>query len=213
MHALSPYLTGILMAYAAFFVSIASPGPNILAVLGTSLSAGRRAGVSLALGIAAGSFIWAVLTASGLIAILASFASLLTVIKIVGGCYLLWLAFKAFRAAAAPAEIQTRAVEDRGMGAAGYFVRGLTVQLSNPKAALAWIAVISLGLSPAAPGWVALAIVGGTAVLSLVIHLLYALAFSTTIALRVYQKASRAIQGALGLFFAAAGVTLLISRA
>lgn len=34
---------------------------------------------------------------------------------------------------------------------AGYFLRGLTIQMTNPKAVLAWIAIVSLGLQPEAP--------------------------------------------------------------
>jgi hypothetical protein len=51
--------------------------------------------------ISTGSFLWAVLTAVGLTALIASYASILTAIKIAGGLYLLWLAFKAFRSATA----------------------------------------------------------------------------------------------------------------
>ena len=41
MDQLTTYLPGILLAYSAFLLGIASPGPNILAILGTSMSAGR----------------------------------------------------------------------------------------------------------------------------------------------------------------------------
>src|SRR6266853_1095203 len=100
MGEISVYLPGIILAYTTFFVAIASPGPNILAVLGTSMSVGRKSGIALALGVAAGSFCWAMLSVVGLSALLASYASALRVIKIAGGCYLLWLAYKSFRSAA-----------------------------------------------------------------------------------------------------------------
>ena len=94
----------------------------------------------------------------------------------------------------------------------GYFTRGLAIQMTNPKAALAWIAIISLGLQDNAPLWVGFAIVAGTSVLSIVIHILYAVAFSTAAMVRLYAKARRAIQFALGAFFAFAGIRLLTSR-
>jgi hypothetical protein len=50
----SVYLPGVILAYATFFAGIASPGPNILAVFGTSMSVGRKSGIALALGVAAG---------------------------------------------------------------------------------------------------------------------------------------------------------------
>jgi threonine/homoserine/homoserine lactone efflux protein len=84
--------------------------------------------------------------------------------------------------------------------------------MTNPKAALAWIAIISLGLKQDAPLWVGAAIVVGTFLMSVVIHTLYAIAFSTPIMVRAYGRARRAIQGILGLFFAAAGLRLLASR-
>ena len=84
----SIYLPGILMAYAAFLLAIASPGPNILAVIGTSMAVNRRSGVALAIGVATGSFTWAVLTVIGLSAILSNYATALIVIKVFGGLYL-----------------------------------------------------------------------------------------------------------------------------
>ncbi len=210
-HAVS-YLPGIILAYSAFLLSIMSPGPNVLAIMGTSISVGRSSGLALAMGVASGSFIWAVLTASGLSLIIASYAIALTIIKIVGGVFLLWLAWKAFRSATSRHDIEARTLEGETRSPSGYFFRGLTIQMTNPKAALAWIAIISLGLAPDAPLWVSFAIVAGTTVLSIVIHLLYALAFSTAPMVRIYSHARRWIQGAFGLLFTFAGLKLLISK-
>lgn len=206
------FLPGILLAYSAFLLSIMSPGPNVLAVIGTSMAIGRPAGLALAMGIATGSFCWAMMTALGLSALLASYASTLLVIKIVGGLYLLWLAVKAFRAAASPHSIEATTLSDAPQGRSALFLRGLTIQMTNPKAALAWIAIVSLGMHADAPIWVAVTIVGGTSLLSVLIHCLYALAFSTDVMVRLYGKARRWIQGALGAFFAFAGIKLLTSR-
>lgn len=209
---LALYLPGILMAYAAFLLAIASPGPNILAVIGTSMSVGRSSGIALALGVAAGSFTWAVMTVAGLSALLSSYASALIVIKIVGGVYLLWLAYKAFKSAASTHDIEAKELAGGQRTPLGYFTRGYTIQMTNPKAALAWIAIISLGLQQGAPLWVGLSIVVGTAVLSVAIHMLYAVAFSTPAMVKIYGKSRRAIQGVLGTFFAFAGLRLLTSR-
>jgi amino acid exporter len=84
--------------------------------------------------------------------------------------------------------------------------------MTNPKAALAWIAIISLGLRENAPIWVAFSIVLGTSILSVIIHCVYAVAFSTAVMVRLYAKARRWIQGVLGAFFTFAGIRLLTSR-
>lgn len=212
MDAISLYLPGILLAYTAFLLSIMSPGPNILAIMGTSMSSGRSSGLALALGVSSGSVCWALLTVTGLSALLASYAFALTVIKIAGGLYLLWLAFKSFRAAASRHDIEARTLEGKELSPWGYYLRGLTIQMTNPKAALAWIAIISLGLQAGAPLWVGAAIVLGTSFFSVSIHCLYAVAFSTKPMVRIYGLARRWIQGLLGAFFAFAGLKLLAGR-
>ena len=206
------YLPGILLAYSAFLLAIASPGPNILAVIGTSMSVGRQSGISLALGVASGSFTWALLTVFGLSAILATYASALLLIKIFGGLYLLWLAYKSFKSAALKHDIEARELAGGRRTPFGYFQRGYIIQMTNPKAGLAWIAIISLGLQESAPLWVGFAIVVGTFIMSVVIHVLYAVAFSTPAMVRLYGSARRIIQGVLGTFFAFAGLRLLTSR-
>jgi amino acid exporter len=212
MDQIAVYLPGILLAYSVFFVAIVSPGPNILAVIGTSMGVSRKSGVALALGVAAGSFCWAMLTALGLSALLASYASALTVIKIGGGLYLLWLAYKSFRSAASVHDLEVTALSGAPRSTFGYSTRGFMIQMTNPKAALAWIAIMSLGFQRNAPLWVAFSIVVGTSVLSVIIHCVYAVAFSTPVMVRVYSRARRGIQGVLGAFFAFAGIKLLTSR-
>ena len=54
MDQISIYLPSIILAYTAFLLSIMSPGPNILAIMGTSMSIGRSSGIALALGVASG---------------------------------------------------------------------------------------------------------------------------------------------------------------
>jgi YD repeat-containing protein len=212
MQDIALYLPGIFLAYGLFLIGMASPGPNILAVIGTSMSVNRSSGMALAMGIAIGSLTWGTLTAFGLSAILTTYASALFVIKIGGGIYLLWLAYKAFKSAASPHDIEAKELAGGRRTAFGYFQRGYLIQMTNPKAALTWIAIISLGLQQNAPFWVGTVIVLGAFVLSVVLHLLYAVAFSTPVMVRLYGRARRAIQTVLGAFFALAGLKLLSSR-
>lgn len=212
MDSITLYLPGILFAYSICLVGLASPGPNIMSIIGTAMHDGRKPGIALAMGVASGSCCWAVLTVAGLSALLAAYAWALTFIKIAGGFYLLWLAFKAFRSAAAEQELHTSVVKVHGRQTMAYYLRGLTIQMTNPKAALSWIAIISLGMQQGAPMWVAVAIVVGTFTISSTLHIMYALVFSTNTMVRIYSRARRWIQATLGLFFTLAGLKLLTSR-
>jgi threonine/homoserine/homoserine lactone efflux protein len=84
--------------------------------------------------------------------------------------------------------------------------------MTNPKAALTWIAIMPLGLQGGAPWWVGATIVLGIAVLSLIGHLLHALAFSTQRMVTIYRRARRWIEAGLGAFFFFAGIKLLPSK-
>ena len=205
------HLPQIGLAFVAFALGMLSPGPNILSIIGTSMADSRRAGVALAIGISVGSFVWATMTAIGLTALISVYASILTALKIAGGLYLLCLAFKAFRSAASAHPIQHPETASKGSLFA-FFLRGLTIQMTNPKAALTWIAIMSLGLGHTAPAMTAFIIVVGTTILSVLGHVAYAMAFSTQRVVAIYSRARRGIDAALGIFFTFAGLKLLTSR-
>lgn len=53
---IAPYLTGILLAYGVFMIGMFTPAPNIIAVIGTSMSVGQSEDKALALGVPTGTF-------------------------------------------------------------------------------------------------------------------------------------------------------------
>ena len=127
MQDLTLYLPGILLAYTSFLLAIASPGPNILAVIGTLMSIGRSSGIALAMGVAGGSFTWAVLTVFGLSAVLATYASALFLIKIFAGIYLLWFAYRSFKSAASSHDIEAKELAGGRRTPFGYLQRGYLI--------------------------------------------------------------------------------------
>ena len=208
---IDPFLTGILLAYGVFMIGMFTPGPNILAVIGTSMSVGRSEGKALALGVATGTFCWSMLTALGLTALVSAYASIMVFLKIVGAAYLLWLAYKAFKSAMTVKELDVRPVRLDG-GPMAFYRRGLLIQMTNAKAALVWIAIMSLAMDGQAPIWVAAFVVVGTSIISAVGHVIYAMAFSTAPVVAAYAKARRWIEGVLGIYFCFASYKLATYR-
>lgn len=206
-------LNQLLLVYLTYLIATASPGPSNMAIMGVAMSEGRRPALALALGVVTGSMFWAVLAATGISAVLATYAGALEAIKLAGGLYLLFLAYKSARSALTAKPVQARS------SAAGQthdylqlYRRGVLLHLFNPKAVLAWIAIMSLGLRPDAPAYTFPLIVAGCAGLGIVVFCLYALIFSTEPMVRGYQKARRGIEGVLAIFFGVAGIKLLLSR-
>lgn len=85
---IAPYMQDLLLVYAAFALAVGSPGPSNMAVMATSMELGRKAGLTLALGVTSGSLTWGILSAAGVSALIAAHAGMLFAIKIVGGLYL-----------------------------------------------------------------------------------------------------------------------------
>lgn len=120
---------------SAGIVASASPGPATLGIAGTSMRDGRAAGVILAFGIIAGSFIWSVTAAFGVGAILLTHVWILETVRYLGAAYLLYLGFKSLRSAIAKAgPAQTVALA----APRGHFLAGLMLHLTNPKPIFFW---------------------------------------------------------------------------
>src|SRR5215216_1510480 len=101
---MNPDLMSIVLAAAGAYAVAAGlltmlPGPDTAVVLATALNGGRRAAVRAAFGIAVGLLFWAGAASLGLAAILRASAELYGVFRIACVAFLLWLAFKAIRAA------------------------------------------------------------------------------------------------------------------
>lgn len=202
----------LVLVYTAFAVAVGSPGPSTLAIMAMSMERGRNSGLILALGVTAGSFTWGLLATAGVAALIAAHDGALYVIKIAGGLYLLFLAWKSARSA------MRRDVFLASSGGVGpqmparTFVRGYLMHLTNPKAILGWVAIIALGLPANPPGAVLVAILAGCLLISLAVNSGYAVLFSTEPMVRGYRKVRRWADAGLAGLFMFAGLKLLTSQ-
>lgn len=201
----------LMLVYAAYLIAVASPGPSNMAIMGVAMRQGRAAAVALALGVMTGSLFWAALAAAGLSTLLTAYADALFAIKIAGGLYLLYLAWKSAKSALSRHDGQMKA--DTPAKRTTLYRRGVLLHLTNPKSILGWIAIMSLGLRPDAPSYTLQAIMAGCAVLGVIVFVGYALLFSTETMARAYRKSRRWIEGTLAVVFGYAGIRLLFSRA
>ena len=94
------------LAYvAATAILLVIPGPTILTVISYSMTHGKRANVPLVAAVALGDSTALVLSLLGLGTLLAASAFWFTVVKVVGGLYLLFLGIKLLRAGISPTEV------------------------------------------------------------------------------------------------------------
>lgn len=193
----------VMAALGTFLVAAGSPGPATLAVASVAMGSGRRAGLALGAGLAVGLAVWGVAVGLGFGALVAQSPVFLTIFKVIGGGYLLYLAWQSAKSAIAPQDAPRATDPGRA------FRRGLILNLGNPKAALAWIAALALGSGDGAVGW---GVVAACAALGAVIYATYALAFALGPVRGVYMRARRGIEAATAGLFALAGLRLLTWR-
>ncbi|OOG72094.1 amino acid transporter [Sinorhizobium sp. A49] len=208
----TPYLPQLLVAWTAYLIATASPGPAVLAIITTSISQGRKSGLALAFGVLSGSYTWAMLTASGLSALISAYGQALIVLKIAGACYLFWLAYNALRAAMRGHAPQATLPGQPQASLKKLYLKGLGIHLTNPKAIFSWIMLVSLGMPTGAPTAVTAAFIAGCMLLGLVTFCGFALVFSLPPVHRGYLKSRRIIESLMAGFFAFAGFKLLTTR-
>ncbi len=190
----------------AFAVVAVSPGPANIAVATVAMASGRRQGLAFGLGLSMGLAFWGLVAATGMGAVLQGTAWGLTALKLFGGAYLLWLAAQSGRSALRP---DVGLVQNPGEGR--WFLRGLLLNLSNPKAVVAWMAALSMGLGTGDDlGMLVLATLMCMA-LGFGNYAGYALVFSRHGIMARYQRARRWIDGAVAGVFAVAGLGVLRS--
>jgi threonine/homoserine/homoserine lactone efflux protein len=208
LHHYLPYLAA---AWSVYFVAVVSPGPAVVALINTSMTKGRKAGMAFATGIMTGSLVWASLSAIGLAALIAAYAELLVVIKIAGGLYLLYLAWKAFRSAASGDEaLRNTSGIPETLGR--LYLKGFLLHLTNPKAIFIWISLVSLGLPTGAPASIMIVYIVGCLSIGLLSLNAMAMMFSTSPVVAGYRRARRYIEATMGAFFAFAGVKMLTTQ-
>ncbi|MCO6185627.1 LysE family translocator [Rhizobium sp. L1K21] len=134
----------------ATMVILAIPGPTILLVISYALGYGRKTAVTTAAGVAMGDFVAMTASMLGLGALLATSADLFTVLRWIGGAYLVYLGIKLWRA-----PVQTGPISDndnlperkphRIMGHA-FIVTAL-----NPKSIVFFVAFVPQFIDHASP--------------------------------------------------------------
>lgn len=86
----------ISFSIATLFLAL-TPGPDNLYVIAQSLANGTKSGIATTIGLISGCIVHTSLLAFGVSAIIATSETIFYGLKIIGACYLLFLAYKVFR--------------------------------------------------------------------------------------------------------------------
>lgn len=121
-----------------------TPGPNMLYLVGRSISQGRPAGLLSLVGVVGAFIVMMLAAALGLTALLMAVPLAYDAIRIAGACYLLYLAWKTVAAGGSPfAPRSMQADSPRRLIAMGFFTNIL-----NPKAVVLYLALLPQFVDP-----------------------------------------------------------------
>ncbi len=195
-------LLGILGGLA---VGVVSPGPSFLMIARSSVSVSRQAGLAASVGMGLGGVLFAGLALFGLHSLLTQFAWLYAGLKIVGGLYLLWMAYRLWRGASVPLTV-TADGPTAPTGLWRAFTLGFVTQISNPKTAVVYGSIFA-ALLPAEPSsWLLLALPPSVFVVEAGWYAIVAFAFSAEQPRAAYlrskgwvDRVAAAAMGGLGL--------------
>ena len=217
-------LSSLISLALLYLAALIIPGPNLLLLTHTAASASRRAALGVALGITTGTFMWVAVAVFGVQKIFDAAPALQTALRVVGGLYLLYLAFSLFRsmwvdrkAALCASEVATLSASAKTTGEAhdeagqrSYFRKGLLTNLTNPKSLAFWTSVAVVSLDPNALLVTRVSAVMMVGMMGLVWHIGLAYLFSTPPAQRAYMRAKPVLSLITGVVMGAFGARLLL---
>ncbi|MBB5514068.1 threonine/homoserine/homoserine lactone efflux protein [Rubricella aquisinus] len=186
------------------------PGPNVVLTVTHALRDGRRSGWATVPGVALGALVGMSVSLAGAGAVLAASATAFTVMKLLGGCYLIWMAIQLWRAPAT--DITAGEAPELPFGR--LFVRSFLISVLNPKGPIFYIAFVPQFVDTSAPvalqfGVLVLSFVGVALINSLCwlygASALRAL-FAAPRRMRIVQRVSASVLGLAG------AATLRVSR-
>ena len=136
----------------AHFLALISPGPDFLLVVRSALRNSRRRAIGVALGISLANGIYIVLCIIGVGAAIAHSLWLMMTLKIIGGLFLLYIAYHAIKARQQDyAFLATDQQVYENKHAPSFlkeFLLGMASGLSNPKNIIFYLSLFSVVLTP-----------------------------------------------------------------
>ena len=128
-------LLTVMALAGAMLVLAVTPGPGVFATVARALASGFSHAAIVVAGIVVGDLIFLLLAIYGLAIVAEVLGGLFSVVKYIGGAYLIWLGWKIWHSAGSP--VQLKGVKELSWRA--NFLSGLVITLGNPKVILFYL--------------------------------------------------------------------------
>ena len=195
----------LLAYFAVSTLLIVTPGPDTALVVRNALRSGPRAASFTALGVAAGSAVWAFASVLGLAVILEASLVAFTILKLAGAAYLCYLGARSLigrSAVHATARTSHRTA----------FAQGMLNNLLNPKVAVIFVAVMPQFIEAGDPPARFAVMLAGYEAIMLVWLNVYAVVLGRVGRTAAAARVRRVFDRAVGVVLVALGVRLALEE-
>ena len=134
----------IMLFFSTSIILALIPGPDNIFVLTHSILHGFRSGIIVILGLSTGVFLHTIAVALGVSVIFQTSPYAFDILKVIGGVYLLYLAFQAFQAGSSSLLNK----ENMILSPKKIYLRGILMSSTNPKVAIFFLAFLPQFANP-----------------------------------------------------------------
>ncbi len=195
----------LVSVFAIFIPALMLPGPDFVAVVRSSMTKGASAGLLTTLGVSIGLGLYASLSLLGLSAILVEYQWLAWSVRVLGGCYLIYLGIRLIFAKPQPVDVTA----DAGKPSGNPLLFGFLVTLTNPKAVVLFTSVFATAVTETTPLWLMGLMIALVVAASLTWYAIVSLFMSSSPVIRRFRNAQHWIERAAGVCFVAIGGRIL----
>jgi RhtB (resistance to homoserine/threonine) family protein len=197
---------------AIAIVVIAVPGQDTALTIRNTLLGGRRAGLSTALGIAAGLAVWTAAASAGVVALLVAAEPVFLALRIAGAAYLVYLGIQSLRAALARRQAHAGPTTGATVRPTRALRQGFLSNLGNPKIAVFFAALLPQFVPEGGGSFAALLLLGLLFCLLTLLWLsLYSVAIDRARTVLERPRIRRTLDAITGTVLVAFGVRLAVA--
>ena len=205
----------------SLMVGVISPGPSFIFVAQTAMEKSRAHGIITSLGMGTGAMLFSLMAILGLFVVLQTVPVLYVVLKLLGGFYLLYIAFKMWQTAQQPIvasdvdKSQKSSEYNVKYTKRGYFksyLMGLLTQLSNPKTAIVIGGIFMAFLPQDIPDYSVLLLSLMAFIIDAGWYMIVSIALTTKSAQRLYLRFRKYINWLASGLMGALGIKLVLNQ-
>ncbi len=134
----------LMMFFVASVLLALAPGPDNIFVITLSALRGSLAGLIVTLGLCTGLVVHTTAVALGIAAVFQASLTAFTILKVIGACYLLYLAWLAFRSPKEESQAGSKTSSSRWQ----LYGRGIIMNVTNPKVSIFFLAFLPQFVDP-----------------------------------------------------------------